>query len=390
MKTDNSLVSYYQEHHFNPVIISVENQRDWNTHFAKRRNLYENHLNIPLSLFRERSVIEFGCNSGENALVLGAMGAVLTLVEPNEQVLPRLNKLFELFKLENSIKALKQESIESFETDDKYDVVIAEGYLNILSTRENMVEKICNLLVPGGIGIISFDDKYGSLIELTKRAILWKACQIQGIGDIHSGQSLAIAKDLFMADFEKIHASRDFESWWKDQLVNPYFCLPYLWSYQEIIPLIEKDGCAFYSSSPGWNQVDHFQWYKNVISVRDRHAKLLETWKNNLPYFLMGKCFSSSEVSDEVMRSLDNFIHGICDYTASYPSTAPYPSYPIALDGFFKSQDKLTKEASNCLRLIFEILPYCKYEELFSLYRQSDSLRHLWGTPYHYVSFIKQ
>jgi len=99
----------------------------------------------------------------------------LTLVEPNQQVTPRLEELFKKFRLEHSVKQLVHESIESFNTEEKYDVAIAEGYHNILSTRNNMVKKMCNLLIPGGLGILSFDDTYGSLIELVKRVVIWRA-----------------------------------------------------------------------------------------------------------------------------------------------------------------------------------------------------------------------
>src|SRR5260370_18990505 len=94
---DSSLLSYYQDHNFNPVLIALETAEQWALLFAKRVNLYQRHLSIPLSLLRNRSVIEFGSNSGENALVLAAHGAKLTLVEPNFEVLPRLKTLFSQF-----------------------------------------------------------------------------------------------------------------------------------------------------------------------------------------------------------------------------------------------------------------------------------------------------
>ena len=56
----NSLLEYYRKNTFNPVPISVEEHEIWNAHAAKRRNLYERHLGIPLPLLRDRAVIEFG------------------------------------------------------------------------------------------------------------------------------------------------------------------------------------------------------------------------------------------------------------------------------------------------------------------------------------------
>ncbi len=101
-----SQLAYYQQNRFNPVPIALEDQSAWELHLAKRRNLYERHLGIPLSLLSGRSVLGFGCNSGENALVLASVGANLTLVEPNGQVLPRLKALFKKFALDKRIVAL--------------------------------------------------------------------------------------------------------------------------------------------------------------------------------------------------------------------------------------------------------------------------------------------
>src|SRR5580658_596497 len=101
---NDSLVSYYTNLQFNPVLISVEDSAVWKSHFEKRRQLYERHLGLPLAYLDGASVLEFGPNSGENALLPALFGARLTLVEPNEQVLPRLRELFNLFGVQNQIE----------------------------------------------------------------------------------------------------------------------------------------------------------------------------------------------------------------------------------------------------------------------------------------------
>src|SRR5258708_38256004 len=159
-----SLLSYYQAHQFNPVLIPLETKQQWQSHTQKRQNLYERFLSIPLSLLRGRSVIEFGCNSGENALVLAASGANLTLVEPNNQVLPRLQELFARFGLTRQIVRLANETFESFQTDQQFDLVIAEGFLYTLPNRQQLLAKLAKLVSPGGLLVISFNDRYGCLM----------------------------------------------------------------------------------------------------------------------------------------------------------------------------------------------------------------------------------
>ena len=97
---------------------------------------------MPLALLSGRSVLEFGCNSGENALVLASVGADLTLVEPNEQVQLRLKDLFKTFGLEDRVVEVSTDDIESFESTSLYDVVLAEGFLCQVPNRDVMLEKI--------------------------------------------------------------------------------------------------------------------------------------------------------------------------------------------------------------------------------------------------------
>ena len=109
-----TLVGYYQENQFNPVPIALETPQSWQNHLAKRHCLYEQHLGIPLGLLADKSILEFGCNSGENALVLAHYGAKLTLVEPNRQVLPRLQALFERYGLSKQIVSIHNVGIDDF------------------------------------------------------------------------------------------------------------------------------------------------------------------------------------------------------------------------------------------------------------------------------------
>ena len=173
-----SILEYYQSRQINPVPIKIEDKEIWKAHQIKRHNLYERHLKIPMSMFRDRSVrIEFGCNSGENALYpFASMGARLTLVEPNEQVLPRLGDLFRHFNMEKSIVELANTDIAGFKSDGQYDIMLAEGFLTMIPNRGQMFLKLCSLIVPGGYGVISFDDRYGELFEVIRQMIFRRVC----------------------------------------------------------------------------------------------------------------------------------------------------------------------------------------------------------------------
>ncbi len=388
-----SMVSYYQENNFNPVPIALNTSSAWESHFLKRRNLYERHLGIPFSLLSGRSVIEFGPNSGENALVLASLGANMTLVEPNEQSLPRLESLFRQFGLEKQLTLIHQ-GIESFEADKLYDVVLAEGFLYTLPNRDQLVQMMGQLLVPGGMAVISFIDRYGSLIELTRRLFLWRACQLVDVDDIGDETCLALATRLFGDDFAQLNASRPFFAWWKDNLVSPFLLSSCLWSYQELLPLIELGGCELQATSPKWATLDHFDWYKNISPSKQRHQKFLDSWAKTLPFFLTGTLPSNGSIapaSAEVVTALSELIDQISVYTTNLNGSIEAVSYPAVLDDYFKqSNDDGLITFNQKMKQLYEALYTDQLETLISTYHQTTSLRKLWGSPYQYLSFSKK
>jgi len=390
----SSLLEYYQKNFFNPVPISIENRDVWENHVAKRRNLYDHHLGIPIPLFRDRSVIEFGCNSGENSLVLAQAGANLTLVEPNEQVVPRLRKLFEEFGLIDRISSISNKDMTEFETDLRFDLAIAEGFLFALPDRDEMVGKMCELLSPGGVCVISFNDRYGVLIEIIKRMYLWRACQILS-EDAHGEESLNIAVVLFGEDFEKLNKSRPLAAWWKDMLVQPYIVDKYFWSYQELIPLIEKLGMELLSCSPRWVLHDSFNWYKNRTATKERHKSILDDWRNVFPFILTGRRLDlprSRPASDEVVASVADLIARISSFAsdAAKPGDLERIIYPDPLDQYLNDLGKPELRSLNQdIKKLFETVKTDSFDALIKAYQKATSFRSYWGTPYHYISCVK-
>lgn len=391
--SDSSLLSYYQKHRVNPVPIDLEEQAAWDLHFVKRRNLYERHLGVPLSLLKDRSVLELGCNSGENALVQASLGAKLTLVEPNEQVHPRLKTLFRKFGLENSIVSLIQESVEDYNPQDVYGLVIAEGFLNHLKARDMVLQKICSFVAQNGLGIISFDDRYGHFLEIARKFIFHRVLHLSGINEIHSENSLDLARNLYLEDFEKLNASRPFVAWWQDVLLNPFVSWEYLWSYQDVLPIIEEGGCEFYCSSPKWVSTDDFSWYKNTLDRKKRHQAILEEWKRMLSFLLTGLPPRSRQVepvSDEVIGSVSNLVKQMSSFVALPGALTDAISYPGALDDYFKASNEAELLGFNEeMKRVLEAANSSDADGIVNAYKSMKILRKLWGAPYHYISFIK-
>ena len=390
----DTLAAYYEQNEFNPVPIPLDTPEAWNAHLAKRVNLYERHLGIPPSLFLGRSAIEFGCNSGENALVLAHYGADITLVEPNEQVLPRLRELFKRYGLDDRISELLNAGITEYETQDVFDLAVCEGFLYTMDNRDEMLAKLCRLIAPSGYGVVSFNDRYGMCVEYLKRLVFWRACQAAGVTDVHGGESVEVARRLFGEDFAALNASRPFEAWWKDVLVNPFIADNFFWSYQDVIPIIEAEGCEFISTSPRWSSVDSFSWYKNILPTETLHRNLLDDWSKQFAFFLTGIPIANpggAAVDADVLEDVLCLMRQISAYTAKIQNSVEKVTYPGILDAYLERiQDESAQNLRGELRAVFQTLAQGDVDEIYTVYLETKTLRNLWGAPYHYISFKKK
>lgn len=390
-KSNQSMLDYYKESKLNPDLFLVEKEEVWKSHYAKRFNLYQNHLQIPFSLLNNSSVLEFGCCSGENSLVLASAGANLTLVEPNENMHDRLKKLFKNFGFEKQM-VLEAKKIDEFKSNELYDLAIAEGFLYSLPNRDEMLQKISGFLKPNGLGIISFMDKYGSLLEFTKKLILTRICELSK-NDVESEASLEFATKLFKQDFDKLNVSRDFGVWWQELMCGPSEKYSCLWSYPELMSTLEKSNCEFYSCSPKWDVSNNFLWYKDIPEKNIKHKKILDNWKQNFVFFLTGLQPNNQEkpALSKTIDSVSKLVEDISNYAEGKEGfSISSVNYPKELNDYLsKSSDSRIIDFNLELKKLYDILKSSDLDEIIFTYLNSKHIRDLWGSFYHYICFRK-
>lgn len=387
----STLLQYYQENDFNPVPISLGTGKEWKIHLEKRRNLYENHLGIPFHLLAGKKILEFGCNSGENALVAASFGADLTLVEPNEKALTRLRTLFERFNLTKQISAIYPQSIGSFIAREDYDLIIAEGFIYTLPDKEKILKKICSLLKQGGIGVISFNDRYGIFLEMLRRTMLRRFLELSGHTVQAEPFSEAAARSFFYDDFSELHSSRPFTAWWKDTLINPFVEPAKFWSYGDLLPLLHESNCYFYGSSPLWHTTNHWQWYKNMRSPAETMEKLLDNWLKVFHFFIMGRYISNSKcfhASPELISAVGALIGSFSDLSPSWEKGHPDQADVQLFLAYLRSSGNGDLAIfSDELEEILLSLETDSPGDLLKSYHTTKLLRSHWGVPYHHLAF---
>lgn len=385
-----SLVNFYIEEKFNPVPITFLKKKNILKHFNKRKNLLEKHLKIPLFLLKDKEILEFGCNGGENACLMALHGANIYLVEPNVKMHKLIKSNFKKIGKIKNLKLLSGQNLENFKTRKKFDFVIAEGFLNTLNNREKYFKKLTNYLQPKGSFILNYDDAFGGFFELMKSFLLIKLCKILKISR-HSNESLKIAKKLFLNEFNKLKTSRNFNAWWKDQLVNPYAAK--VWSLHELIKLSNKSNLFIYSTSPIFYNLNHFKWYKNIINsdldYRKINSDFLKSWEQSFLKIIFGRNIKQKyKLNKLILNEIWKFINQIC----ALIKDSNISNYKVIEPKFFllflskNNKRQLSKEIK---KFVYLINNEKNDKKMIKFYRSTKEFKNTWGSILHYLVLFK-
>ena len=347
---------------------SIEN------HELSRINLLENHLGIPLSLFRDRTVLEFGPCSGENALLLAKNGAVITLVEPNIHMHKVIINNFKIAKDDGyQIKypTILSDDIDSFNSKGvDYDIVIAEGFMHSLQNRHLLLEKLFKL--SKSIVITSHSCLYGGFLEALKRFVFKRALSILNIDTNYDlNGALKVADQFFAEDYKKLNTTRKFKSWVLDILLNPCQTSITLDSLNTFVDLSNKCGYKIYGASPKWNSSSIKKWYKEPV-----RNSLLSEWENSLGFFISGD--ENIDLTKDDIINISKLTPIMLDYSSNLIN------YP---DELYLNCENFSGAIKNISKIFYE----CNsgnFEEILKIYKQTTFFRN-WGMPNQYLAFSK-
>lgn len=379
---------YYQRQKLHPSSSSVEDRAILKRYYAIRRNLYQNLLHLPMEIFCGRDVLEVGCGTGESSLILALHGAHLTLVDADPSVASRLKTLFDSFGISNSIRRQAFCTIAEFEDEPIFSMVTAEGFLFTLPNRDEMLMKLSRLVKPGGFCVLSFPDRFGSFFEFVKKAVLWRAYQIAGIEDVHSESALALARRLLEESHRSLPQARDFAVWWRDCIVSPFLRWSDCWSYDDILSLVRKAGCTYYSSTPRVYEYPHLSWYKLVLEVEDAHRRLLESYRTRKFDFLFGRPLQLSLIEPQISE-LTEFISDILKKFSAYFQSLHEELPPIDFSPAVRLFSELGFRGNllSEMQQFFTLLQTDSLEKLVQGYLLLKEISASWGCSYHYLCF---
>ncbi|MBM7866694.1 methyltransferase domain-containing protein [Heliobacterium gestii] len=384
-----SQADFYKQEAFNPTSFDISDEETYRDHARKRMNLYVNRLKLPQALWKDRQVLEVGCASGENALVLAELGARFTFVEALQPFVDRLVALFRERKREHQISEIIVDEIQNVQLqDDAYDVIIAEGFLYTMPDRSAVLNQLVAALRPDGLFCLSTLDPVGNFAQYFRKVLLAQLCRQAGVTDLEG--KLAIAEQLFGRDYAAIPHSRPFASWVRDNFLSPSYDRHCFWSIEEILKSVEGD-VRVYSSWPRIEHANDNTWYKRVDSADGEMQSNLQAYTLRLPGYLHGQTLADgfplpsmeeaarfSEAATKTMDALSAVLHG----------------EGLTMDAAMPALDELALAAKalpdhDVLLPIIEDAKNIAREASIERYVQASRLRQCWGVGYPYYVLQK-
>jgi hypothetical protein len=291
------MYKYYEQQGLLSTFKDLQNLSDLNAYQETRGRLFLEKLLVPPAVFRGAEVLEYGPDTGEDALVFARWGAQLTLVEPNRNAVSTLSKYFEAFQLENHIQNIHVASLEDCDIRDRYDFIDAEGFVYTIKPSDIWLSRFQSQLRPGGFFLISFNEATGFLIEACTRALYRVALEISGKSNFET------ASALFRAKWESIAHTRPFETWVLDVLQNPFGRMEFTLDAAALVTAAADYGFELYSSWPVYRDPLQVYWHKHHYSPEEVRQQTRDHVLNSQLSFFMG---TRAYIMDDDRALLEN------------------------------------------------------------------------------------
>lgn len=393
------MYKYYKQQDVLPTYGNLATDDDLARYESGRRSLFRDKLHLHRAFFKDAQVLEFGPDSGENALVFAQWGARMTLVEPNPKAIPRIREYFDRFDLSDRLIEVVNRGLEDFEAKTEYDFIDAEGFIYTVQPSSLWLSLFQKLLRPGGMFAVSYMERYGSILELSLKAV--HAC----LKEARDLDPVDGARTLFQAKWDSISHTRTFESWVMDVLENPFVRLRTLYDAAELMGDAAAHGFRLHGSWPTYADALAIHWHKEKIPSDDElNAARTHIARSRLGFFFGRKMYMGSAGRaelDDVKSTLDDLLLAI-DRQIDGPDPASAGKCADHLSSVARmigqetvfADDDGGKSAAvrtlNSLASIYGAIADGDMDRVQTICNTDAAFIGSWGLPYHFALFSKE
>ena len=392
------LFQYYEHERFLPTFGNFENAAKLAQYATARHTIFAEKLSLPIRLFDNANVLEFGPDTGENALVFAQWGANLTLSEPNKNAHDQIRSYFERFALGDRLRHIGETDIEGFAGEERYDIIDAEGFIYTVQPTSLWLRVFGENLKPGGYAIVSYYETHGAFIELTLKAIHWAYKALTSLPPEEA------ALNLYESKWNSIPHTRAFTSWVRDVLENPFVRLRYFLGASDLCRSASEHGFDVHSSWPCYKDLLDIYWHKKTLSRAEQLSRNAIHMDRSAFSFLSGQKMylvgSAAEIATcrEVLNALVAQMDALIDQPLG-------DGLPVLLSGL--RQLRQLAETANVLvddegsignfqtflqtlESIFNAVQRRDLGEITRLTNTDRSFISAWGMPTHFLVLRKR
>jgi Methyltransferase domain len=394
----DKLFQYYAHEQFLPTFGNFKTAEQLTQYALARRAVFSEKLLLPIQIFDEANVLEFGPDTGENALVFAQWGANLTLAEPNLRAHGQIRNYFERFGLGRKLVNLRTDDIEGFSSPEQYDLIDAEGFIYTVQPISLWLSSFSRNLKPGGFVVVSYYETRGTFIELILKAIYSSYRALTFL----SPESAA-AK-LYQTKWDSIPHTRAFASWVHDVLENPFVRLRYFLDASELCRLAIEHDFELHSSWPLYRDTLDIYWHKKTLSVEEMLARNVRHLKRSPISFLAGQKIylvgTAAEIDaltalvDRLVADVDALIEDpFNDQLSSFLSGLRQLRHSIGTADILVDDPAAIGDFEALLEAFEQIFVAIKSrdgDEIVKLTNSNESFIAAWGMPNHFLVLRKR
>lgn len=226
----------------------------------------------------------------------------IDLVEANPTGIKEMKELFQQQGISQNQFQIYECTIEEFDNKKYYDIIIAEGFIHAISNAKQVIYKLCSMLKPNGIIVITCMDECGVFVEEIKRLVIDVITKNMN----NYKEKVKVYTEFFEPQFSKLQGmSRSVEDWVKDDMLNPAFHNDNLLSLEKAINIFPDNYCMLGSSQKIFTD---YSWYKD-LSYNERENIIKQFKQKQHNFILAGE--EETLLPIEKNKELNNILSNI-------------------------------------------------------------------------------
>lgn len=377
----NDMLEYYEEHQISPVKQNIDNIE---IHYTRRRKLYLQ-CGIPIITFKNAEILEIGPGGGYNTLAFFHWGSrQVDLVEANHKGIEEMQELFTEKNIAKDRYKIFPCMIENYQTDKKYDIIIAEGFLPLVYNQQEIIDKLKKLVNENGIIVITCMDYAGLFIEIMKRL-----AGITVTADIPEYErKVEYLAGLFAPQLELLKGvSRSPKEWVQDQILCPAIMNGNQLTMLQAMNYFGEEFDVL-GSSP--RMFTDYSWYKDTeYNNKKNYKEQFNTKRMSLLMANMPEVIVPAEQTELLVKGFEN----IAGLEAEYEKTLDIEKIADIIKEMDLMEDMIQKNFNKeFIEVFYEI------KEMLAHIQKGISINmenyfhffSAFGRTQQYISFIKK